>query len=101
MIQKKSCSLSTKVNTPFYDMVKIGVTIISIVTIFTIYETLSENVITTLLITYQNKTKMPGKIRIRQVIPTIYKLFQYNFWCNCSEFSDKIDVTITLLEIWK
>ena len=101
MIQKKSCSLSTKVNRPFYDMVKIRVIIISIVTIFTIYETLSENVITTLLITYQNKTKMPGKIRIRQVISTIYKLFQYNFWWNCSEFSDKIDVTITLLESWK
>ena len=28
---------------------------------FTIYETLFVNVITLLLITYQNKTKMPGK----------------------------------------
>ena len=63
MIQKRSCSLSTKDNISFYDMVKICVIIIENVTFFTIYETLFENVITILRITYQNKTKMPGKNR--------------------------------------
>ena len=42
-------------------MVKIRV-IISF-TVFTIYETLFENVITILQIPYQIKTKIPGKIR--------------------------------------
>ena len=46
------------------------------------YKTLFENVITILPITYQNKTKMTGKIgstwfiyKKFQVISTIYKLF--------------------------
>ena len=67
------------------------------------YGTLFEIVITILLITYQNKTKMPGKIgsawsiyKRWQVISTIYKLFQYNFWWNCLEFSDKMDMTIQI-----
>ena len=63
MIQKKSRSLSTKVNRPFYDMSKIRVMIILNVDIFVIYEILLENVITILPITYQNKSKMPGKNR--------------------------------------
>ena len=63
MIQNRSCSLSTKVNRPFYEMVKIFVIIISNVSIFTIYETLFENVKTILPITHQNKTKMPEKSR--------------------------------------
>ena len=29
-----------------------------------------------------------------QVISTIYKLFEYIFWWNCLEFSDKIDLTM-------
>ena len=47
MIQKKSCSLSTKVNEPFNDIVKIRVVIIQNA-IFTIYETLLENAVTIL-----------------------------------------------------
>ena len=46
---------------------------------------------------------MPGKIgsawsiyKRWQVISTIYKLFQYNFWWNCLEFSDKMDMTIQI-----
>ena len=31
-----------------------------------------------------------------QVISTIYMLFPYNFWWNCLEFSDKIDLTIQM-----
>ena len=62
MIQKRSCSVSTKVNRPFYDVVKICVIVIKNVDILTIHETF-ENVITILPITYQNKTKISGKIR--------------------------------------
>ena len=57
MIQKRWWSLSTKINRPFYDMVKIRVIVIQNVNICNIYETLFENVITILPITYQNKTK--------------------------------------------
>ena len=63
MIQKRSRSLRTKVNKPLYDIVKVRVIIIQKVDIFAMYETLFENVITILPITYQNKTKMPGKNR--------------------------------------
>ena len=63
MIQKRSCSLSTKVNQPFHDMVKIRVIIIENVNIFTIYETLFENATTILPIKYQNKTKLLVKNR--------------------------------------
>ena len=61
MFQKWPCSLSTNVNRTFYDMVKIRVIIIQNVNIVTIYETLFEKAIIILPITYQNKTKMPGK----------------------------------------
>ena len=40
MIQKGSCSLSTKVNQYFYDMVKIAFIMIENVKIFTAYEML-------------------------------------------------------------
>ena len=63
MSQKRSCSFSTKVNRPFYDMAKIRAIIIHNVIFFTICETLFENIITTLPITYKNKTKMLGKNR--------------------------------------
>ena len=86
MNQKRSCRLNSKVDRPFYDLVKIRVVIIYNVNIFTIYETF-ENVIKILPITYQNKTKMPGKNRNcliiykkRQITSTIYKLFEYNSW---------------------
>ena len=76
MIQKISC-LSTKVNRPFYHMVKIRVIIIQNVNIFTIYGTLFENVITSSQITCQNKTKMAGK---KQEVPGLFirsgKLYQ-------------------------
>ena len=42
MIHKRSCSLNTKVNRTFYDMVKIRVVITQNVNIFTMYETLFE-----------------------------------------------------------
>ena len=63
MAQNRSCSLSSKVNRPFYDMAKILVIIISNVNIFTIYKALFENVTATLPILYQNKTKMARKKR--------------------------------------
>ena len=31
-----------------------------------------------------------------QVISTICKLIEYNFWWNCLEFSDKMDLTIQM-----
>ena len=31
-----------------------------------------------------------------QVISTMYKLFQYNVWWNCLEFSDKMNLTIQI-----
>ena len=52
-----------RVNRPFYDMVKICVIIITNVNVFTKCETLIENVIRILPITYQIKTKIPGKNR--------------------------------------
>ena len=61
MIHKRSCNLSTKVYRPFYGIVKIPVTIMKNVNIFTIYETLFENVITILSKSYKNKTKIHGK----------------------------------------
>ena len=63
MIQKRSCSLNTKVNRPFYDMVRIRITIMKNVNIFTLYETSFENIITNLSKTYRNKTKMHEKNR--------------------------------------
>ena len=31
-----------------------------------------------------------------QVTSTIYKLFEYKFWWNCLEFSDKMNLTIQM-----
>ena len=31
-----------------------------------------------------------------QVISTIYELFEYIFWCNCLEFSNKMDLVIQM-----
>ena len=59
MIQKISWSLSTNI----YDMVKVLAIFIEIATVFAIYETIFENTLTTLPITYQNKTKINGKNR--------------------------------------
>ena len=104
MFQKWPCSLSTNVNRTFYDMVKIRVIIIQNVNIVTIYETLFENAIIILPITYQNKTEMPGK-KIRsawfiynkwQILSNIYKIFEYNFWWNRLEFIDKLDLAIQI-----
>ena len=65
------------------------------------YGTLLEIVMTSLPIIYQNKTKLPRKIgsfwficKKWEIILTIYKLFECNFWWNCLEFIDKIDLTI-------
>ena len=60
MVQKRLYSLNTKANRPFCDVVKISI-ITQNVNVFTIYETLFENVITILPISYQNKIKMAGK----------------------------------------
>ena len=56
-----------------------------------------------LKIVFQNKNKMPEKIvmpglfiRSYNYIPTISKLFGYNFWWKCLEFNDKICVTIRM-----
>ena len=54
------------------------------------YETLFQNIIKLLATIYQNKTKMPGKkwevswfiYKKNQVVLTIYKLSEYNFWWN-------------------
>ena len=62
MIQKSSCKLSTKANRHFYDMAKIRVTIILLnINIFTIFETLFQELTEILLTIYQRKTKMSGK----------------------------------------
>ena len=96
MTQNRSCSLSSKVNRPFYDMVKILVIIISNVNIFTIYKALFENVATILPIIYQNKTKMPGKKLGNawfsykwQVLSTIYKVFEHKL----TYFDNKVCLT--------
>ena len=58
MIQKRSRSLSTEVNRPFYDMVEILVVIIFKMLFFTICGTLFRSVIKVLPITHRNKSKM-------------------------------------------
>ena len=90
MIQKRLCSLSNKVNRPFYGMVKILIIVIWNANIFTVYETF-ENVRTILPITYQNTWH---KLRSDFIIywkwqgtSTIQKVLDYNFWWNCFEFS--------------
>ena len=56
MIKKRSCSLSTKDNRHFYDMVKMFI-------VFTIYETLFENVVTILPILNKiNAWKKTGSV---------------------------------------
>ena len=32
-----------------------------------------------------------------QVVSTMYKLFQYNFWQNCLEFSNKMRLTVRMI----
>ena len=59
MIEKRSRSLSTKVNSNFYDMVKVCLIMINNVNI--IYESLIENVMKTLPTIYQQETKASGK----------------------------------------
>lgn len=59
MIEKRSRSLSTKVNSNFYDMVKVCLIMINNVNI--IYESLIENVMKTLPTIYQKETKSSGK----------------------------------------
>ena len=63
MTQKRSCSLSPKVNWNFYDMIKIRLIMIRNVNIFTIYESLLQNVTKILPTIYHNKTKVPRKMR--------------------------------------
>ena len=63
MIQKRSCTLITKVNWDSYDMVKSGLIMINNVNIFTIYESLLQNVIKILPAIQHNKTKVLGKMR--------------------------------------
>ena len=67
MIQKRLCSLSTKVNWYFYDIMKVCV-MINNMNMFNIDESLHLNcyrknitVIITLPTIYQNKTKVSGK----------------------------------------
>ena len=62
-----------------------------------------QNVIKILPTIYQNKSKMSQKIgsalfiyKKWEVLSTICKLFEYNFWYNCLEFSDKMDLTIQM-----
>ena len=94
---ERSCSLRTNV----YEMVKIRVIIIQNVNVFAIYGTVFQGVLKILPITYQNKTKMPGKnkkclYKKWKIISTIYELLECNFWWNCLEFIDKMDLTIQM-----
>ena len=82
-------------------MVKTHIITIWNVNIFIIYETLFQFVIK--ILTCQNKTKRSGKsrkcvvyLKKWQVISAIFKLFEYNFWWNCLEFSNKKDLTIRM-----
>ena len=61
MIKRRSCSLSTKVNWNFDDILKIHLTRINNANIFTIHEYLIYNVMKILPTIYQNNPKVPGK----------------------------------------
>ena len=62
MIRNRSCSLSAKVKWNFYDMIKIPLIMIKNVIIFTIHESLLQNVMNILPTIYLNKTKVLGEI---------------------------------------
>lgn len=62
MIEKIPCRLITKYKFHFYDMVNIHSIMINNVYIFTIYESLLQNVIKILPKIYRHKTNVPGKI---------------------------------------
>ena len=55
MVQKRSCSLSTKVDGHFRGMVKIGRMTMNNADIFTIYKSLLQNVIKMLPVIYKTK----------------------------------------------
>ena len=71
---------------------------------FIIYETLFQNTVKTLPIIYQNKTKLPGKKNMKclvhlqklEIISTICKLFEYNFWWNGLDLSNKMGLVIRI-----
>ena len=56
------------------------------------YETLFQNVIKVLPTIYKNKLKMPRNNRKGLFLEC--KLFEYNFWENYLEFSDKVNPPI-------
>ena len=61
MIKKRSCSLSTKINWHFSDMVKIRFIMTNNVNIFTLYESLLQNVMQILRTIFKKKTNVLGK----------------------------------------
>ena len=61
MNHKRLCSLGTKVNQDFYDMIKTRVVVISNFDVFTTYDSLFQNKILTII--YQSKTKTPAENR--------------------------------------
>ena len=111
MIQKRSCSLSAKVNWIFCNMIKICLIVINNVNMFTIYESLPKNFKTILPTIHQNKTKMLwGKwawkwkwiliIRKCKFSKTVRNLFEHYFWQNWLKFYDKMDLSSRLKVIY-
>ena len=92
MVQKRSCCLSIKVNREMlvYKML-----------IFYIHSSKTSK----LFYRYLTKIKLKCLEKIEsawfiynkwQIIPTICKLFEYNFWWNRLEFTDKMDLAIQM-----
>ena len=87
--QSRSCSVSTKVDWNFYNIVKTYLIMINNVNYLTIYVSLLQNIIKLLSTTYQNKTKDLGKVRKLLV------------WQNWLKFYDKMNLSIRMRIISK
>ena len=91
MIQKRSCSLSTKVNWNFYAMIKIRIIMINNANIFTIYESLYDSKTPWTFNRQFTKTKLKfwGKL-------AAHKLSEHYFWQNWLKFYEKKDLSVRM-----
>lgn len=93
MIQKRSCSSSTKVDGHFHDTIKVLAITIKNVNIFIIY-VIFQSVAIFLLVFYLDCAWFIYKKL--QVQSTIHELFGYNFLWNFLGFSNKLGLTIQM-----
>ena len=96
MIQKRSCSLSTKVNRNFHGMIKIRLIMVNNVNIFTIYNVNLYSKASGKFYRQFTKTKLTGKM---SKLPG-HKLFEHYFLKNWLKFYDKMNLSIRMRIIY-